>query len=80
MLDEAEGTPRTEAPEPRVALLTVEDVAAILKITPRAVYKLARRHRWGFQRTISRRCVRYERRGLLDWIRRRPNRRCLERS
>jgi excisionase family DNA binding protein len=75
MLRETEATPLPEGPDPRVVLLTVEEVAAILKVTPRAVYKLARRHRWGFQRTISRRCVRYERRGLLDWIRRRPGRR-----
>lgn len=60
--------------EQNVVLLTAAEVAAILRLkNARAVYKLAKRHRWGFQRIISGRCVRYERRGLLRWIRRRPS-------
>lgn len=67
-------------PEPRsVVLLTAEQVAELLGLkSPRSVYKLAARHRWTFERTFSARCVRYERRGLLQWIKRRPNRRRYE--
>jgi len=63
-----------QEPEPRnVVLLTADEVAEILKLkSRRAVYKLSARHGWTFQRTISRTCVRYERRALLQWIRRRP--------
>ena len=56
-------------------LLTAQEVAALLRFkSVRSVYKLAARHRWGFQRTISSRCVRYERKGLVQWIGRRPAR------
>ena len=63
-------------PEPRsIVLLTAEEVASILKLkSARSVYKLAARHRWGFARRIGDRSVRYERRGLLQWIKRRPHR------
>lgn len=59
--------------EQGVVLMTAEEVAAALKLASvRSVYKLAKLHEWTFARTISHRCVRYERRGLLRWIRSRP--------
>ena len=62
-----------QEPDPRpIVLLTASEVGAMLKISARAVYKLAARHRWGFARHINARVVRYERRGLLQWIKRRP--------
>ena len=65
-----------EPEERNVVLLTAAEVAEILRLkSPRGVYKLAARHGWTFQRSLSGRCVRYERRGLLQWIRRRPNQR-----
>jgi len=64
-----------ENEERNVVLLTAAEVAEVLKLkSARSVYKLAARHGWTFQRSLSGRCVRYERRGLLAWIRRRPNR------
>ena len=74
-MHETEATPTPE-PEPRaVVLLTAAEVALILQLkSARSVYKLARRHRWSFQRTLGHRTVRYERRGLLAWIKRRPTR------
>ncbi len=54
-------------------LLTAEKVREILNVkSVRTVYKLAARHHWKFQRTLSPRCVRYERRGLLRWLKHRP--------
>jgi hypothetical protein len=65
-----------EGAEPRaVTLLTAEQVREFLGLkSVRSVYKLSRRHGWRFQRTIGHRTVRYERRGLLEWIRGRTRR------
>jgi len=70
-------SPAPLEPEPRaVILLTAAEVAEILGLkSARTVYKLAARHRWTFQRALGKekKCrVRYERRGLLQWIKRRP--------
>jgi len=75
MNDLQNGTPDPDdEPNPRkVVLLTAAEVAAILQVSVRAVYKLAALHDWRFQRVISHRIVRYDRRGLMDWIRRRPS-------
>lgn len=64
-----------ERDEQGVVLMTAEEVAEALKLASvRSVYKLAARHGWTFARRLSHRCVRYERRGLLRWIRTRQAR------
>jgi len=56
------------------AMLCVEDVAALLKSSRRAVYTLSRRQDWrSFTVRVTRKCLRFREAGLKKWITQRAN-------
>lgn len=64
-----EQTPVDKAPPQRApfaALLTPQDVAALLSVGVRWVYRHA--HQWPFTRKLGRKCLRFEPVGLRKWI------------
>ena len=55
-------------------MLSVDDVAALLKASRRTVYTLSRRQEWrAFTVRVSRRCLRFREAGLKKWITQRAN-------
>ncbi len=56
------------------ALLSVDDVATLLKASRRTVYTLSRRQDWrSFTVRVSRRCLRFREAGLRKWLTQRAN-------